>query len=301
MSILAILGGIAASAASTALGSAASSHSQNQANKQQNEMFDKQKEFWYDQQEYNSPENQVQRFRDAGINPNFALGNISSGQMGTTPTAAPGAAPMANMANISDSVLSILRGRNESNLAKANENLLSQDATLKEIDGYTRGLENITRIAEIVSRTDKNKGEALLSRVQADATDFLSTMQYNKGLAETEKIASEVEINWLNYAKGLQELQFLPVQQRLSYLERMASIAKMKAETSSEKQRKLKLIQETNHEYFKSKGQKFVNQLNNKIENYLVGKAKWEAIPQGMRQFDYIGEGFNNAVDSYLK
>ena len=81
----------------------------------------------------------------------------------------------------------------------------------------------------------------------------------------------------------------------------MANIAKMEAETDSEKQRKRKLIQETNHEFYKVKGQKFVNSLNEKTEQYLIDKRQVESYPESPGRFaGGIARELSNFVDKYL-
>lgn len=241
-------------------------------------MFNEQKDFWYDQQEYNSPENQVERLREAGINPQLAIGNIQSGQMGSSPSV-PTMSP-AHVSGATDSILSIINNKKQQNLLDAEARKRNADAFLDEIDSFTKFADNIQKIKESMSREGKNKADELLAGVTATTTEMMSKVN----AAEAE---SRTELNWLNYAKGLTELKYLPVQQRLEYLERMAGIAKIKAETSEAKQRKLKLIQETNKEFFKAQGEKFINELNKKTEQHLMKSRETEP---------YKGLGFDGAI-----
>lgn len=241
-------------------------------------MYNEQKDFWYDQQEYNSPENQVERLREAGINPQLAIGNIQSGQMGSSPSV-PTMSP-AHVSGATDSILSIINNKKQQNLLDAEARKRNADAFLDEIDSFTKFADNIQKIKESMSREGKNKADELLAGVTATTTEMMSKVN----AAESE---SRTELNWLNYAKGLTELKYLPVQQRLEYLERMAGIAKIKAETSETKQRKLKLIQETNKEFFKAQGEKFINELNKKTEQHLMKSRETEP---------YKGLGFDGAI-----
>ena len=75
-------------------------------------MYEKQKEFWYEQQDYNSPANQVERLKEAGINPALALGNIQSGQMGSAPAVpSMSAAQAGSFAGATDSILSLINNK----------------------------------------------------------------------------------------------------------------------------------------------------------------------------------------------
>lgn len=236
-------------------------------------MYGKQKEFWYEQQDYNSPANQVERLKEAGINPALSLGNIQSGQMGSAPAVpSMSAAQAGSFAGATDSILALINNKKQQRKLDSEAQVNETDATLKEIDGYTRFVKNLQDIRESMSREGKNK-------VDAFVTDMLGDADYRLKQLQGDKEITQIEMNWLNYAKGLRELLFLPVQQRLEYAERMAEIAKIKAETSTEKQRKIKLIEETNYEFFKAKGQKFVNLLNEKTEQFLIRQRRLQGAP----------------------
>lgn len=239
-----------------------------------------QKGFWYEQQEYMKPENQVRRLEEAGINPQLAISNIQSGQGASI------APPHPNVAaGVTDSILSLINNKRQQNVMDAEARTKNANAFLEEIDGFTRAADNIQKIKESLSRENKNKADAM-------ATDLLSTSQDALNRALTANAASQNEINWLNYAKGLKELQYLPTSQRLDYCERMAGIAQMEANTESEKENKKKLIEQTNHEFFKAQGQKFVNSLNEKTEQFLINKRhteQWHSNPWSFG-FELLGQ-----------
>lgn len=250
-----------------------------------------QKGFWYEQQEYNTPKNQVQRLDEAGLNPALMLGNIQSGQGASIAPTNPNIAT-----GVTDSILSLINNKKQQRILDANANKVEKDATLSEIRGYTQLTRDLQEIKESLSRENKNKAEIIQGDILANAQDLVSR-------ASVGEAASRTELNWLNYAKGLKELEFLPKQQRLEYAERMAAIAQMSAVTETEKERKKKLIEETNHEYFKAQGQKFVNSLNEKTEQFLirerrlqgVPKNPWETINSGLQSaHDLVKSWFNN-------
>lgn len=221
-----------------------------------------QKGFWYEQQEYNTPKNQVERLREAGINPQLAVGNIQSGQGASIAPSHPNVA-----AGVTDSILQLINNKKQQNIMEAEAREKNSNAFLQEIDGFTRFAKNIQDIKESMSRANKNKADEM-------ATDLLSTSQDMLNRAMVAEIASRNEINWLNYAKGMKELKFLPVQQSLQYVEAMSRIVNIDQSTEESKQRVRKLIQETNHEFFKAQGQDFLNQLNKKTEEFLIRQRK---------------------------
>lgn len=227
-------------------------------------MYEKQKQFWYEQQDYNSPANQVRRLEEAGLNPQLMLGNIQSGQMGSSPSVPTmSAAQAGSFAGATDSILSIINNKKQQKILDAEARVKNADAFLDEIDSFTKFAKNIQDIRESLSRENKNFADAFLSGVTANVSEMMAGIN-------ADEAQSRIELNWLNYAKGLVELKYLPAQQQSIYLERMAEIAKIKAETSESKQRKQRLIQETNKEFFKAQGEKFINELNKKTERYLI-------------------------------
>lgn len=246
-----------------------------------------QKGFWYEQQQYNSPENQVKRLQAAGINPQLAVGNIQSGQGASIPSANPNIA-----SGVTDSILHLINNKKQQKALDADTKQKNANAFLAEIDSFTRFAKNVQEISESMSREGKNKMEEMMANV-------LGTAQEQLMRSQTTLNASNNEIAWLNFAKGLQELQFLPQQQRLEYAERMAGIAEIVQNTKESKQRVRKLIQETNHEFFKSKGQEFVNRLNKKTEKFLIMDREHQ--PYKGLGFDGAIIGKANASDGFFK
>lgn len=220
------------------------------------------KSFWYEQQAYNTPANQVKRLEDAGLNPALMLGNIQSGQGASMTPVRPGPA-----SGITSGLLELINNKKQQRIMDANADKLESDATLTEIKGFTQLARDLQDLKESMSRENKNKADVIQGDILANAQDMIAR-------ANTGEAAARTELAWLNFAKGLKELEFLPQQQKLEYAERMAGIAQMKATTETEKERKKKLIEETNHEFFKAKGQEFVNSLNEKTENYLIHERK---------------------------
>lgn len=247
--------------------------------------FDKpwQKGFWYEQQEYNSPENQVNRMREAGINPALAIGNIQSGQGASIAPTNPNIA-----SGVTDSILSIINNKKQQKILDAEAREKNANAFVQEINSFTKFAKDIQEIKESMSREDKNRMDEMMTNVLGTAEEQLKRSQ-------TAVNSSQNEINWLNYAKGMQELKYLPTQQRLDYLERMAEIANIRQDTAESKQRVKKLIQETNHEFFKSKGQKFVNDLNEKTERWLIREREHKSRISSPFEFgDILNDTLND-------
>lgn len=275
MGFLGWLGGVGSSLISGAAGSLANYGMQKDAQRWQEKMYDKQKEFWYEQQDYNSASNQVQRLGEAGINPQLAIGNIQSGQMGSSPSVgSPSALSAGQFGDITGNMLNIIRGKNENKLSKAQENLLNQDANLKQIDGMSRAMKNVAEIGEIISRTDKQKGERILNEVEAWSTGLktISTLQTES--TQRAKMESEIELNVSQKAMNDQYLKVLPQQLKLQLTALSADIA-LKVAT------KKLTLQQARTEWFKqaeisfrATNQRINNELLEATFNNLVEKSE---------------------------
>lgn len=263
MGFLSWLGGVGSSLISGAANTAANKSMQKDAQRWQENMYDKQKEFWYEQQEYNSPANQVQRLGEAGINPQLAIGNIHSGQMGSSPSpGSPSALSAGQFGDITGNMLNIIRGKNESKLANSQQNLLDQDANLKQIDGMSRAMKNVAEIGEIISRTDKQKGERILNEVEAWSTGLktISTLQTES--TQRDKMRSEIELNVSQKAMNDEYLKILPQRLKLELTALSSDIA-LKVAT------KKLTLQQARTEWFKQAESSF-RATNTRINNELL-------------------------------
>ena len=86
---ISLLAAAGISAALSALGSLGSSKLSNTSNKSMlNRQFENDVKMWNMQNEYNTPKNQMQRYQDAGLNPNliYGSGSASSGNASGYPS-----------------------------------------------------------------------------------------------------------------------------------------------------------------------------------------------------------------------
>lgn len=133
--------------------------------------------------DYNTPANQMQRYRDAGINPYFALGNIDSGQMQnavgvTAPTA--GAAPTMQAPHFQAPNYDFI-GNVGRDIASVMGNYftyenLHANTEAQMIDNLTRFDENIARLEHL--RSQKDLSDAERDRLDEQITDMRQQRNY---------------------------------------------------------------------------------------------------------------------------
>lgn len=151
--------------------------------------------------DYNKPANQMQRFRDAGINPYFSLGNIDPGQMQnavgvTAPTA--GSAPTMQAPHFQAPNYDFI-GNAGRDIASVMGNYftyenLHANTEAQMIDNLTRFDENIARLEHL--RSQKDLSDAERDRIDEQITDMRQQRNYvlenmrlgNENLRNTNKM-----------------------------------------------------------------------------------------------------------------
>ena len=193
----------------------------------QEHMYDKQYtdnvNLWQMQQEYNSPENQVARLKAAGINPNLALNQISTGSASSAPVAAQAGSGAqatgtpAHFAGLTEGVLNLLKSKDERNLLKEQANKLRSNSLLDRIDAITRHDEAVSRIIERLSGANKAEAERMLTESMRRTEEEL------RGYKVQEYVNNAQE-SILRQVSSLQFLQTFPLQKRIEFAEAISRI-----------------------------------------------------------------------------
>lgn len=169
--------------------------------------------------DYNKPANQMSRYRDAGINPYFALGNIDSGQMQnavgvTAPTA--GSAPTMQSPHFQAPNYDFI-GNAGRDIASVMGNYftyenLHANTEAQMIDNLTRFDENIARLEHM--RSQKDLSDAERDRLDEQITDMRQQRNY---VLENMRLGNEN----LRNSNKLQEFdkQLKVVEVKTSYLQ----------------------------------------------------------------------------------
>lgn len=246
----------------------------NQMNNEFNErMMQKQMDYntmmWEKNNAYNTPQQQMQRYRDAGINPYMAMGNIQAGNAQSAgSTSAASAAPAApqqawkpNFGGVAGAVL-----------AAEQSNLVGLQAEQQVIDNQTRAIKNMEEVANLISRTQDTKMKTKLSITQYGYADQLHQLQIQNQIASTEKIIRETMLLDKNLAI-FDEMSQLEISERASKIALNNALkGKTKQETVHEVQKMIETVART-------KGVKISNDVAKRTAQSLVDKAKNEAVP----------------------
>lgn len=233
--------GIAAGA--QLLGTGATAYAQGRMNKKTREWNEKMfalqneqnEEYWHMQNEYNSPTSQMQRMREAGLNPMLMYGQGSSGG-GTAgsldSSSAPSWNPQAPRVDPSGALATYNAWRMQSaqidNL-KAQNTVLIQEATLKAaqtastVEG-TVGSRFSNELATELREFSVEAAKESLRKMQSE-TDYISQQTHNLNITEgflQTREAREAALHSANLAEALQRVMLLKAQTLKTEADRQA-------------------------------------------------------------------------------
>lgn len=194
----------------------------------QEQMYEKQYsdnvELWKMQQEYNTPQNQVERLKQAGINPYLALGNISTGSASSAPQSAQAGSGAqatgtpAHFAGLTEGVLNLLKSKDERNVLKEQAKNIAADSLSKRIDSITQHQKNLANIISLLSGSERDAATAALNRSMRQSEDELRG--YKK-----QQFVNEASESLLRQFSQLQFLESYPVLKRIEIAESLSRIA----------------------------------------------------------------------------
>lgn len=213
---------------------------------------------------YNSPSAQVQRLKDAGLNPSLAMNNVQTGSVNTpsNPNVSPSNVTMTGK-NLTQGILDLMGFKQDQQLKEAQARDIFADAKLKEIDGFTQLAENFARIRKLL-------GEGRESWKRGDHIDAIETARYNDFLSQIGERAASAELKWTEHALKVEQLKYLPVDKALSWVETIGGIMESASRREVNKRQAEYLIEKATAERLGWKGKEFQNKLNEDARDYLL-------------------------------
>lgn len=267
----------------------------------QEQMYEKQYtdnvNLWKMQQDYNTPENQVVRLKQAGINPYLALGNISTGSASSVPQSAQAGSGAqatgtpAHFAGLTEGVLNLLKSKDERNLLKEQAKNIAADSLSKRIDSITQHQKNLADIIGLLRGSERDAASAALNR------SFRQTEEELRGFKKQQYIDSSLESN-LRRASMIQSLNYFPQQKRLEFAEILANIAESSSRKDLNREQIKHIAKQIVTEEARGLSQQQQNQLFDDTYNYLIDSYKHKS--KGSNPFELFG-GFVRSVEDYFK
>lgn len=180
-------------------------------------------DFWNMQNEYNSPEAQMERYREAGLNPYMVAGNISSGSASgslntsmqgiNTPTATPYqavgyTAQKPDVPAALQAITSVLGAINQSSKNLAEIPYIGAQTQGMSIQNQYVGREMAARIGSIISGTQGQDLQNTYQRIVNQFTPAMMTGQLTQTNLQNIGYAISNAISDMN-------LNFLPMEQKM--------------------------------------------------------------------------------------
>lgn len=244
----------------------------------QEAMYEKQfsdsQEMWKMQQEYNTPVNQVDRLKKAGINPYLALGNINTGSATSAPSAQAGSGAQAtgtpaHFSGVTDALLNLLRNKDERQLLKEQAKNIAADSLSKRIDAMTQHQKNLAEIGKHLSGTDKDKADAALSRTYEETDRMLRGYKVQQYLDESFE-------RTLRAVSNIQSIKAFPERLRLEIAEKTANLALLYQQENLNAEEYRKRVYETVWTEAKAAHAHLDYQTARSIADDIIQQAHWE-------------------------
>lgn len=144
---------------------------------------------WNMMNEYNSPAAQMQRFRDAGLNPNLIYGNSNNEMATVRSSSVESYNPKAPQFDTNNDMQSVLTNMYNLDARQAQTDNVREQTKLLRIDQINKTIETLLKQREVTGKDLDNELKALNLQLQNELYDT------TVGQARSNKEKTDVEIN----------------------------------------------------------------------------------------------------------
>lgn len=217
-------------------------------------MLEKQQQFalnmYNDQKEYNSAQAQVQRLKEAGLNPMLVMSGANAGSASSvSPSSAPSPSQMTAIPNrydfsgIGSSITSAIDAYTNLKNSASQRSVLDEQARNMQIENKYKALEIMKRLANMAADTKNKEAVAKLNGINANWQDTFNMQSYSTKAQELENMQESFKGIQLSNAMQSKALNAFDQQFRLQVAEMTSRIALQRAQgqlTSSQAVTELK-------------------------------------------------------------
>lgn len=170
--------------------------------------FDRNYQMWQEENAYNSPAQQMERLRAAGLNPNlvYGSGSVAGNTSGSTPKFnAPTMNPVSNGGFISDAVHHMLYTNKQLESIDVQNELAKTQTSVQE-----------SMIAKNAADTARILQDTARSKFDFDLASELRNNSISLSNLELDKVRSEIDRNTINACYTKAQLALLPIKTKLT-------------------------------------------------------------------------------------
>uniref|UniRef100_A0AAU8B136 DNA pilot protein n=1 Tax=Dulem virus 221 TaxID=3145698 RepID=A0AAU8B136_9VIRU len=261
--------------------------------------YDKDLEQWNRQNEYNSPVAQVERLKEAGLNP--ALSGIQTGLATSSPEMGVPATTSGH-SEIGTPVQALdfsPFGTMELNASQVRN--IKADTDSKTIDNVTRNLRNIEELNKLKAETNSTRLRNAYQGMQNSIFDNVHSMDMRLKESELELRKSQMHYTITQNAFKAKELSAFDGKQKAEIANLIADTAGKYASARLSKQQMLHLIQSDKHLSEVIKGSKLDNKQKSEIMQYVIKEAEYNAEIARYKSIPSSEDHWNEIFDYELK
>lgn len=279
-----------------------------ETNASQERMFNQQLDWnlaqWERNNEYNTPTAQMQRYRDAGLNPYLMMNGGAAGS-GNSSAPASGVNPpqqhtatMQPDTSIKDSLMKMAEFDYNKRLMDAEASNKEEDAKGKVIDNMTRSAENAARIEELTQRVSNGKARQDLDKIelQLKRATFNDSVVFaklqNKSLEEQNELTHQSRLGVIldNDLKNMKNANY-PAEFAANLAYVWSQVGLNKAMTATQVSEQKKLAQDVVESVARSAGIRLDNGVKFKLQSSLVkeGQARADRAAEEAENVFYFG------------
>lgn len=297
---MAILGSILGAVGSTiggllGIGSQAMSNSQNM--KLAEYAFDRNKEMWELNNEYNSPSAQMERLKAAGLNPNlvYGSGSVTGNTSGSMPAYnAPTVHSLTNGGFVSDAV---------------NRGLFT-DAQLKNLNAQTKLSDSSAdvqhaQVSKITADTARQLAETSKTKFELSLAKRLEQNSIDVAEANLQAVRESAELNKARTALNKAQLTLIPYQQKLTdaqYNQVLAATSKLWQDYNMQG-----WLNEQERSGAYIKGESFDSYIARQMDKKIRGEKNaidtvidMLGLPSNKGQYNYKGKSIYQSIKDYF-
>lgn len=245
----------------------------------QERMFVKSMQFtenmWNKANDYNKPINQVQRLKQAGINPAFALGQVSSGVANNvgSPGSPSGAQATFQPKSIDSSqFIRLFEAQNQAKLLNSQVEKTNQEKLGLQMDNNYRNAMNLAELYKKRAEADSAKARAHIDNVISSYQDQFSQAELHAINQSNKNAAQQYELGELQKIESNYRLATLPDILKIQLAQEKAKLNQLIMSGKIQGKQLESIVQDVINKMEDARGKKFNNDLRAEIRNVLVAQ-----------------------------
>lgn len=262
-------------------------------------------QMWHMNNFYNSPEQQVARLREAGINPAFAMGEVAAGQVSSAPQGGSAASSSGNAhmeaIQFGQAFQNYQRMENEKLIANAQVRNIDADTDQKVIDNQTKHLLNLNTIRNLIANSRNKEEDTEYRQIQNRYASEMFSSDIRRNNAAAEASAAQARLSVADAVIRELEGVNMPQMIKLRLAEISSNIATSISIQGLNKEKAKTEVENRLESVARQHGIRLDNDVKVRTADAIVAQAWIDNITQGLSTATGISGNFMNWYKTYKK